>query len=64
MSGVSKSGLKDKKIQFSNFVFLNFLFLVKELVNSDCRFGFLVKNCIYRLMDRSGSQETDENPRN
>ena len=28
-------------------VFLNFLLRVKEFVNSDCRFGFLVKNCIY-----------------
>ena len=27
-------------------VFLNLLLWVKEFVNSDCRFGFLVKNCI------------------
>ena len=27
-------------------VFLDFLLRVKEFVNSDCRFGFLVKNCI------------------
>ena len=34
-------------------VFLNFLLWVKELVNSDCRFGFLVKNCIYSQLDMS-----------
>ncbi len=34
-------------------VFLNFLLWVKELVNSDCRFGFLLKNCIYRQLDMS-----------
>ena len=32
-------------------VFLNFLLRVKELVNSDCRFGFLVKNCVYSQLD-------------
>ena len=34
-------------------VFLNFLLRVKDLVNSDCRFGFLVKNCIYSQLDMS-----------
>ena len=33
--------------------FLNFLLWVKELVNSDCRFGFLVKNCIYSHLETS-----------
>ena len=33
--------------------FLNFLLWVKELVNSDCRSGFLVKNCIYSQLDMS-----------
>ena len=31
--------------------FLNFLLRVKDLVNSDCRFGFLVKNCIYSRLE-------------
>ena len=33
--------------------FLNFRPWVKELVNSDCRFGFLVKNCIYSQLNMS-----------
>ena len=33
--------------------FLKFLLRAKELVNSDCRFGFLVKNCIYSQLDMS-----------
>ena len=38
-------------------VFLNFLLRVKESVNSDCRFGFLVKNCIYGQLDMSRVQK-------
>ena len=34
-------------------VFLNFLLRVKDLVNSDCRFGFLVKNCKYSKLEMS-----------
>ena len=34
-------------------VFLNFLLRVKEFVNSDSRFGFLVKNCMYGQLDTS-----------
>ena len=33
--------------------FLNFLLRVKELVNSDCRFGFYVKNCRYSQLGMS-----------
>ena len=41
-------------------VFLNFLLWVKELVNSDCRFGFLVKNCIYDQLERAGDQNLNQ----
>ena len=34
-------------------IFLNFILRVKELVNSDCRFGFYMKNCIYSQLDMS-----------
>ena len=34
-------------------IFLNFLLWVKDLVNSDCRFGFYMKNCIYSQLDMS-----------
>ena len=33
--------------------FLNFLLMVKDLVNSDYRFGFLAKNCVYSHLDMS-----------
>ena len=45
-------------------VFLNFLLWVKELVNSDCRFGFLVKNCIYSQLDMSRIPKFDQKIRN
>ena len=32
-------------------ILLNFLLRVKDLVNSDCRFGFLVKICIYSRLE-------------
>ena len=34
-------------------IFLNFLHRVKELVNSDCRFGFCMNNCIYSQLEWS-----------
>ena len=45
-------------------VFLKFLCRVKELVNSDCRFGFLVKSCIYSQLDTSRIQKFDPKIRN
>ena len=45
-------------------VFLNFLLRVKELVNSDCRFGFYMKNCIYSQLDMSRILNFDEEIRN
>ena len=35
------------------FIFLNFLLRVKELLNSDRRFGFCMKNCIYSQLEMS-----------
>ena len=32
---------------------LNFIVRVKELVNSDCRFGFCMNNCIYSQLEMS-----------
>ena len=40
-------------------VFLKFLLRVKELVNSDCRFGFLVKNLIYSQLKTSRILDSD-----
>ena len=34
-------------------IFLNFLLRVKELLNSDRRFGFCMKNCIYGQLEMS-----------
>ena len=45
-------------------VFLNFLLWVKELVNSDCRFGFLVKNLIYSQLEMSRISKFDRKIRN
>ena len=45
-------------------IFLNFPLRVKELVNSDCRFGFLVKNSIYSQLDMSRILEFDQKIRN
>jgi len=35
----------------SRLIFLNFLLRVKELANSDGRFGFCMKNCIYSKLE-------------
>ena len=40
-------------------VFLNFLLRVKELVNSDCRFGFCMKNYIYSQLEMSRVLDVD-----
>ena len=78
MSGNLKFGPKIQKIRWRrmirNFtirnrdsrrlVFLSFLLWVKELVNSDCRFGFLVKNCIYSQLDMSRIPKFDPKIRN
>ena len=45
-------------------VFLNFLLRVKDLVNSDCRFGFLVKNCIYSQLEMSRILNSEPKIRN
>ena len=45
-------------------VFLNFLLRVKELVDSDCRFGFCMKNCIYGQLDMSRILDFDPKIRN
>ena len=45
-------------------IFLNFLLRVKELVDSDCRFGFCMKNCIYSQLDMSRILEFDQKIRN
>ena len=45
-------------------VFLNFLLWVKELVNSDCRFGFLMKNYIYSQLGMSRIPKFDQKIRN
>ena len=45
-------------------VFLNFLLRVKELVNSDCKFGFCMRNCIYGQLEMSRILNFDPNIRN
>ena len=45
-------------------IFLNFLLRVKDLVNSDCRFGFLVKNCIYSRLEMSRILNSEPKIRN
>ena len=45
-------------------VFLHFLLWVKELVKSDFRFGFLVKNCIYSHLGMSRIENFDPKIRN
>jgi len=42
-----------------NYVFFHFLIRVKELVNSDCRFGFYAKTCVCSQLDMSGIQKFD-----
>ena len=45
-------------------IFLNFLLRVKELVNSDCRFGFCMKNCIYSQLEMPRVLDFDPKLRN
>ena len=40
--------------------FVNFLFMVKELVDSDRRFGFCMKNCIYGQLEMSRIPNFDD----
>ena len=47
-----------------SLIFLNFLLWVKELVNADCRFGFLVKNCAYSQLVMSRIPKFGPNIRN
>ena len=42
----------EQNMIFVNHAFLNFLLLVKELVTSDCRFGFYLNN-VYIQLDMS-----------
>ena len=46
---------------FLNSVFLNFLLWVKELVDSDCTFGFLMTSCRYGQLDMSTLSKFDPN---
>ena len=45
-------------------IFLNFLLRVKELVTSDCRFEFCMKNCIYSKLEMFRILEFDPTMRN
>ena len=45
-------------------ILLNFLLRVKELVNSDCRFGFCMKNCIDGQLEMSRVLDFDPKLRN
>ena len=45
-------------------MFLNFLLRVKESVNSDCRFGLCMKNCVYSQLEMSRVIDFDPTIRN
>ena len=46
----------------TDYVFLYFLFRLKDLLILDCRFGFSKPDYIYYQLGRSGGQECGENP--
>ena len=49
---------------FKSSLFLNSLLRVKKLVNSDCRFGFCMKNCIYSQLEMARALDFEPQIRN
>ena len=55
--------VKKADICFGNYklyLFLDFLFRIKDLAILDCRFGFSTPNYIYYQLERSGGEENGE----
>ena len=53
-------GGKNTKNPGSTFLIEKILIPLKDLLTFDLRFGFLVKNCVYDQLERSGDQNVDQ----